>query len=354
MRYRIGLIFIVVAALGFFSGYFAYAKKSVVEPAPDPFFIPPKPPFEHFIAADGLLLGAKGNIFIRSPISEIVEKIWVTPGDHVKTGDPLFKMNDEFIKKDLEIAEREYDISLAQYQKLLALPRPEEVPPLEADVKQKNASYEEALARYALYQNISNERAVSVDERLEKKFATFAGQYLLEGAEARLNLLKAGAWEKDLAVARAELAQRQARIDRIQVTMERHIIRAPSEGTILKINITVGDYAMASDIIPDPSLIMADLSMLSLKVNVPEEEIWRVCENAEGVAFVRGNSQISIPLEFVKIAPFAEPKKNIAGFISEEIFDIRTLPVFYRFARKDLPVYPGEMLDVYLEAKPYR
>lgn len=351
LRHRTFFIFSIFALLGLLSGFLmVYLTKREPHPAPIP-FQPAKSPFQHFIAADALVESHDEDLFVSPPFSEIVEKVWVATGDNVKKGDPLYKMTDIMVQKDLLIAEREYDITLAQYQRQLALPRAEDVPSVIANVQEKKASYQEALERYELYQNITNERAVSIDERNTKKYASFVSKYQFEEAEADLKKLLAGAWEKDLAITKAELAQKKARVDRVQAELERYVVRAPIDGVILKINIGVGEYVLASGL-PDPPLIMGRLDVLYLRVNVVEEEIWRVERNANGVAFVRGNSSLSTPIEFVRIDPFAIPKRILSGN-QNEIVDTRTLPVIYKFPRGDMPVYPGQLMDVFLEAKPY-
>ncbi len=65
----------------------------------------------------------------------------------------------------------------------------------------------------------------------------------------------------------------------------------------------------------------------------------------------RGNSRISFPLEYVYTEPYIVPKKSLSGSDIERV-DTRVLEVVYQFNREDLPVFMGQLLDIYIEAKP--
>jgi HlyD family secretion protein len=70
----------------------------------------------------------------------------------------------------------------------------------------------------------------------------------------------------------------------------------------------------------------------------------------EARMFVRG-ANISVPLQFVRIQPFVTPKIELSNQRTERV-DVRVLPVLFRFKpKKGMNVYPGQLVDVYLQAK---
>src|SRR6185369_7865727 len=78
-----------------------------------------------------------------------------------------------------------------------------------------------------------------------------AAKAAVAGAQARLALMKAGAWEPDKAIARQQIEQVKADLRAIAIRIDRMIVRAPvqqgvSEWTVLKRNIEPGEYAMVS------------------------------------------------------------------------------------------------------------
>jgi hypothetical protein len=76
-----------------------------------------------------------------------------------------------------------------------------------------------------------------------------------------------------------------------------------------------------------------------------------VRQGARAVAYVRGNSSITTPLQFVRIEPFIVPKRSLTGDTTERV-DTRVLQVIYAFEPGDLPVYVGQQMDVYIDAPP--
>ena len=62
---------------------------------------------------------------------------------------------------------------------------------------------------------------------------------------------------------------------------------------------------------------------------------------------VRG-SNVKVPLTFVRVQPFVSPKIELADQRTERV-DVRVLPVIFRIGKqKDLHIYPGELVDVYI------
>ncbi|MEW6317506.1 MAG: efflux RND transporter periplasmic adaptor subunit, partial [Pseudomonadota bacterium] len=64
--------------------------------------------------------------------------------------------------------------------------------------------------------------------------------------------------------------------------------------------------------------------------------------------FVRG-TDVSVPLEFVRVQPYVSPKIQLSDQRAERV-DVRVLPLLFRFKQPDkLAVYPGQLVDVYLQ-----
>ena len=66
---------------------------------------------------------------------------------------------------------------------------------------------------------------------------------------------------------------------------------------------------------------------------------------------MKGNKDLSTPLNFVSVEPYVIPKRSLTGDSSERV-DTRVLQVIYAFDAKALPVYVGQQMDVYIEAPP--
>lgn len=88
-------------------------------------------------------------------------------------------------------------------------------------------------------------------------------------AEAQLAVKRANARQSDVDLALADILTAQAAVDSANAALEKTIIRAPSDGTITKVDVHVGDYAQAQK----PVIILQDISNLYLKADVNESNI---------------------------------------------------------------------------------
>jgi len=61
---------------------------------------------------------------------------------------------------------------------------------------------------------------------------------------------------------------------------------------------------------------------------------------------IRG-TDIKVPLEFVRVQPYVSPKIELSNERQEQV-DLRVLPVIFRFPKPDVPVYPGQLVDVFI------
>src|SRR6266536_2064367 len=84
-------------------------RQSTVPPSP-----PPVSPYPHTVAAVGLVETSTENIAIGTPLSDVVTDVLVAPGQSVKAGDPLFKLDDRQRRADL--AARRADLRVAESQ----------------------------------------------------------------------------------------------------------------------------------------------------------------------------------------------------------------------------------------------
>ena len=64
---------------------------------------------------------------------------------------------------------------------------------------------------------------------------------------------------------------------------------------------------------------------------------------------VRG-TDTKVPLEFVRVQPYVSPKIELSNERLEQV-DLRVLPVIFRFPKQDAPVYPGQLVDVFIGQK---
>ena len=98
-------------------------------------------------------------------------------------------------------------------------------------------------------------------------------------------------------------------------------------------------------------MLLGDTKFLHLRVDIDENDAWRVRPGASALAFIRGNPDLNAPLQFERFEPYVIPKVSLTGQSTERT-DVRVLQVIYSFDPAALPVYFGQQMDVYLQAAP--
>lgn len=258
----------------------------------------PRAPFASYVAGIGITENSRGNVAIGTPVAGVVRAIDVRVGDRVVAGQALFRIDDRDLLARLHVAD--------------------------ADVAQAQAALEKPSHR------------LDYLERLQK---------LDPGAISREMLTDA---RDDAETARTALASAKAVVAQLQVDDERLTVRAPAAARVLQVNVRVGEFA-DSGASQRPLMLLGDDARVYLRVDVDENDAWRVRPQAPARAFVRGDPNVSIPLRFEYIEPFLVPKASLTGQPTERS-DVRVLQVVYSFERDHRPVYLGQQMDAYIQA----
>jgi multidrug resistance efflux pump len=184
----------------------------------------------------------------------------------------------------------------------------------------------------------------------KRRFAVQLQEANVRQAQADLDELKAGAWEPDVEIAKADVASAEAQMQATQTEIERRTVRAMVDGEILQVNARPGEFALAG-VMATPLMLLGDTRTLHVRVDIDENDVWRFRPDRPARAYVRGNNNFQTELSFVRVEPYVLPKKSLTGDSTERV-DTRVLQVLYSFPNGALPVYVGQQLDVFIEASP--
>lgn len=333
----------------------SFGVYTVIEGAQDiapaqPIAEPAKAPYEVFVAGSGLIEASSENISVGAVVPGVVSDVLVSVGSQVKTGDPLFKLDDRSLQADLAVRKTALRVAQEQLERLKSQPRPEDIPPAEARLKESEASLADLKNQLAMRESVTDRRAISEQELQQARFAVTAGEAKCKEALAELNRLKAGAWQEDIRVAEAEVLAAEAQAKSVETEIDRLMVRAPIDGQVLQVKIRAGEYAQIGPL-ATPLMLLGNVDTLHVRVDIDENEAWRVQEGAPAVAYARGNRNIQTPLDFVRFEPYVVPKHSLTGDSAERV-DTRVLQVVYRFTRDELPLFVGQQMDVYIKALP--
>jgi multidrug resistance efflux pump len=336
-----------IAALILTFAVFSIVRTQPVHATMPPPTAPPTPVLQGSVGAVGLVEASSENIAVNVPVQGMVTRVYVKAGDQVKRGQNLFSIDDRDLQAELGLRRSRLVTAQAKLDKLLRSPRPEEVPPAEAKVKEAEAQYQDAAVQLKLIESVRDKRAIRDEDLQRRRIAVDTAAAHLAQTKSDLALLKAGAWQPDIEIARADLSEAQRQIDRIQADIDRTMVAAPITGEILQCKVRVGEYAQAGQL-AQPLILMGSTRQLNVRADVDEQDAWRVKAGAPAVASVRGDSAHRYNLRFVRFEPYVIPKKNLTGDSTERV-DTRVLQVIYAFD-KNASVFAGQQMDVFIDA----
>jgi multidrug resistance efflux pump len=311
-----------------------------------PLHPPPVKPFERAIAGVGLVEPASELVAVSARVPGAIAEVHVQVGAEVARGEPLFTLDDRDVRAEIELRRAARATAEARLHRLESLPRPEELPVAEARVEVARSLLADARASLGFLERVTDRRAIREEDLSRRRHAAATAEAGLREAEAALALLRAGAWEEDVLVARAEVEAAEAALARAEADLDRLTVRAPIDGLVLELDAHAGEYAPAGRS-EEPLLLLGSSAPLHLRVDVNEEDAARVYPEARALARARGDEG-SFELEFVRFEPHVVPKRSLSGSARERV-DTRVLQVVYRIADPTARLFVGQQLDVFVE-----
>lgn len=305
---------------------FVFAMLSLVQPErtrADPPVLPPASGYASTIAGIGVVEPESEPVSIATELAGVVRSVEVEPGQSVRAGTVLFRLDDRALVGALAVATAAEQAAAAEHQAA------------EAAVPLARAALADAEARFALYGAVDDTRAVSGDEVDRQRFA-------VERARAAVAQAVAQA-----AAARGRVGEASARAQAIRIDLDRLQVRAPIDGRVWRRNVRAGEYAPAG-LLPEPLIVLGSDRALRVRVEVDEEDAARLRPSARAEGLFRGSPERRVALTFARMEPQAQPKRALSGGALR--VDSRVVEVLYRFDAGDAPMLIGQRMDVFIEA----
>ena len=340
----------LLSVLGLSFAIYTVLPGRIPEPA-SPDVPPPTRPTEFkAIAGAGLIEARRENIPVGAPVPGVVWEVFVKIGDKVKTGDPLFRIDDREVKAQLKVREAALVATKAQLHKLLSAPRPEDIPPAQAAVEEARAKVYDAESAMGRTEKLYNRQMAPASDYDRDRFNYISSKAAMTKAIAELEKIVAGSWKEDIELARAAVLQSESELESIRIMLDRLTVRALADGDVLQVNVRPGQFAALAW--REPMIVLGDVNKLHVRVDIDENDLPMFEPHAQAIATLKGRPQVRFPLEFVKVEPYVVPKKSLTGDNSERV-DTRVLQVIYALPdERPIPVYVGQQMDVYLKAAP--
>jgi len=285
-----------IAVLALAAGAYSISRHRTATPLLEPATPPPASPTQAgSIGAVGLVESATQEIAIAAAVAGPVAAVRVVPGQEVHAGDVLFVIDDRQARADLAVQQANLDGMRARLGEAEAL----------AADQSDQVGRAEHLAR------IAGNVAIS---------------------------------------ARADVAAAAATVGSLQTTLDRMTVRAPLDGTVLQVNVRVGEYAPAEQI-ATALIVLGQLTPLHIRTDIDETDVPRFDPHADAWASPRGAADQRIKLTLAWVEPLVVPKTSLTGAGTERV-DTRVLRVVYAFDPKQLSAYPGQQMDVFIALRP--
>ena len=336
----------IFAALALTFAVFKIVGSQPVHAKLSPPSAPPSAVYTSQVGAVGLVEAESENIAISLPVPGLVTRVDVKAGDRVRKGARLFSLDDRDLQAELALRKSSLSLAEARLEKLAISPRPEDLPPAEAKVRESEQLYQDAAVQLNLIESVRDKRAIRDEDLQRRRLATKAAEARLDEAKAELARLVAGTWKPDLDIAHAEVQEARSHVERVEADLSRLVVTAPIDGEILQCKVHPGEYAQAGTL-AQPLILMGATVRLNVRTDIDEQDAWRVKTGATATGTVRGNTSERLPLHFVRVEPYVIPKRNLTGDSIERV-DTRVLQVIFALDR-GAKVYAGQQLDVFID-----
>jgi len=352
-----------LSILGILAGLIAAYLFGMERKAQPPAFAPVSSPYESAIYANGIVESDQSNgsnVNIYPEVSGPITQVFVHEGQEVPAGAPLLTIDDSVQRASTEQLRLQSEASLALLNELKAQPREETLAIAAAQVRLAESNLKAFGDQYA-----KDRASYDIEPKSISKDALDTAEDALKQAEAGLDvarrqydLTKAGAWSYDVANQQKQYeALRQAYLA-AGALLQKFSIKAPIAGVVLSVYAAVGSYASPAGAFDpytggfDQLVIMGPpQDYLAVRCYVDEILVSRLPTKWHMVAQMSiTGTDTKVPLEFVRVQPYVSPKIELSNERQEKV-DLRVLPVIFRFQKQDIPVYPGQLVDVYIGRK---
>jgi HlyD family secretion protein len=287
-------IIFALSIIGILAALVAAYLFGIQRKAQPPVFKPVSSPYDSAIYANGIIesdQSSGANINIYPEVSGPITQVLVREGQTVSAGTLLFTIDDSVQRATVELAE--------------------------ANLKTARDQYDKRRAAYDI-----DPKSISKD--------------VLDTAEDTV-------------------IQTAATLKATDALLQKYSVKALVDGVVLAVNAATGSYVSSQGNYDaytggfNPLVVMSGpQDYLAVRCYVDEILVSRLPSHwhIRAQMSLRG-TDIKVPLEFVRVQPYVSPKIELSNQRQEKV-DLRVLPVIFRFEKKDAPVYPGQLVDVYI------
>lgn len=211
---------------------------------------------------------AKGQVVVTAKMAGRVKEVLVKPGEKVRAGQVLVKLDEEDVISQVQQARAAYNAAEAGYNRTKAQ-LDQELKKLESSVRQAEENYKNVSQNYERMKKLYEEGAVSKKdfEAIQLQYNVTKEQY--ESAKEQLELTKTSTIPETLAAAKSQMEQARAALSAAQNALDNTLITSPVDGTVGNVDVRVGQLLSPGAIVA----VVGDTGSFFVKINVTEDVI---------------------------------------------------------------------------------
>jgi len=332
-------------------------------PAQPPLFAPATNPYADGIYANGMIESRQAagiDLALNPEVSGKVTRVLVREGQAVRAGTALLTIDDAIQRGTTDQLHAAAAAAAGQLAELRAQPRAETLAIALAQTANAAAVWKNAADARAKQERAFalDPQAISRDSLDTARNAEAVAASALQVARRNEALVRAGAWQYDLANQADQARAAAAAAQSAQATLDKFVLRAPRDGVVLAINAGIGSTIAPAGVYDTRTQATLPVvtfgtpqDQLQVRAYVDEILVPKLPAGAITAVMTLRGSTTRIPLRFDHIEPYLSPKVSLSDQRQERV-DLRVLPVIFTFRRPaTLPVYAGQMVDIYIAGK---
>ena len=257
-----------------------------------------------------------------------IAEILVEEGDTVAAGQVLARLDSRLATA--RVAAAEAGVAQARARHLLARrgPRAEDVAAARAEAEAADAAARHRGAEQARSERLGQVGALATTVVDADDAAARVATAQATAASARYQSLARGTRAEQIDEAGAAVALAQAELDAARVALDQTVLRAPSDGVILRRTAEVG--ALVTLMAPAPVVSMADLAQLEIRAEIDEADVAAITpgQSAYATADAYGERRFAVRLTRVTREL---GRKTMRDDDPRARFDTRVLEVIAQF-----------------------
>jgi putative ABC transport system ATP-binding protein len=222
------------------------------------------------LIALGLVEARRGTINLSVAAPGVLAKIYVDEGEWFEKDRLLAELANDELAARVEMVRQDLAQAQAGLALLLAGPRKPQVDEARAELGASAADAAHVQRMQRMQERLLTRNAVAAAEVLDVQARAEIARKRHEAADARLQLLLAGARPEEIAMAHATVRLSQARLSEAIAAFDRTQLKAASAGRVLRVLHREGEAVAGND--ASPVLLVADTRQLQVRAEVEQSQ----------------------------------------------------------------------------------